>query len=57
MSIGWVAMSASLTFAQDLSRYRDFHLGMSLEREQNQTEENRLRQQTARRVNKATFRP
>ena len=28
-----------------------------IEREQNQTEENRVRHQTARRVNKATFRP
>jgi hypothetical protein len=28
-----------------------------IERQQNQTEENRVKQETARRVNKATFRP
>lgn|SRR3989442_8983029 len=30
MSIGWVVMSASLASIQDLSRYREFQLGMSL---------------------------
>ena len=30
MSIGWVALSASVATAQDLSRYREFQLGMSL---------------------------
>jgi hypothetical protein len=31
LSIAWVAMSSSVVAAQDLSRYRDFHLGMSVD--------------------------
>jgi hypothetical protein len=30
LSIGWLAISSSLISAQDLSKYRDFQLGMSL---------------------------
>jgi hypothetical protein len=30
LSIGWLAISASVISAQDLSKYRDFQLGMSL---------------------------
>jgi hypothetical protein len=30
MSIAWVVMSSPVLSAQDLSRYREFHLGMSL---------------------------
>jgi hypothetical protein len=30
MSIVWVVMSSSVISAQDLSRYREFQLGMSL---------------------------
>jgi hypothetical protein len=31
LSIVWVVMSSSVVAAQDLSRYRDFHLGMSVD--------------------------
>jgi hypothetical protein len=30
LSIGWLAISSSITSAQELSKYRDFQLGMSL---------------------------
>ena len=30
MSIAWIAISSSLISAHDLSRYREFQLGMSL---------------------------
>ena len=30
LSIGWLAISSSVTSAEDLSKYRDFQLGMSL---------------------------
>src|SRR5581483_9853144 len=30
LSIGWLAISSSVTAAQDLSKYRDFQLGMSV---------------------------